>query len=120
MGTLRVKWLLVILLSFIAGGLVVMIGVADKPAVADVTTGASGDVFAVAGRLTSDSYGIYLIDTSRGTMAVYQWLPSTKKLRLLAARNYLFDTQLDEYNTEPLVRDIKELVKQSESISADR
>jgi hypothetical protein len=30
----------------------------------------------------------------------------------MAARNYKFDVQLDEYNTEPLPREIQKLVQQ--------
>jgi len=67
---------------------------------------------AVSAQLTSDSYGVYLLDTRRGTMAVYQFQPSKRTLRLMAVRSYGFDMQLDEYNTEPSPNEIRQLVGQ--------
>ncbi len=114
------KWLIIILLTVVAGCLLIEIGLGVSAATGQVTSAAAGgDVVAVAGQLTSDSYGIYLIDTRKGTMAVYQWLPNVKKLRLLAARNLSYDLQLDEFNTEPLVRQIKQLVEQHRSLGAE-
>ncbi|MCK4275683.1 MAG: hypothetical protein KAX78_04160 [Phycisphaerae bacterium] len=113
------KWLIIILLAVVAGCLLIEIGLGVSAATGQVTSAAGGDVVAVAGQLTSDSYGIYLIDTRKGTMAVYQWLPNVKKLRLLAARNLSYDLQLDEFNTEPLVRQIKQLVEQHRSLGAE-
>lgn len=107
-----VKWLLVILLGMIAAYLFVEAGFGVSEAGGQVGQGRGGDLLAVAGQITSDTYGIYLLDRTSGTMCVYQWLPSARKLRLMAARNYTFDLQLDEYNTEPLPRDIKKLVEQ--------
>ena len=72
----------------------------------------AGRYLAVAGRVTGDSYGVYLIDTQSGTMAVYQWQASRNTLKLLAARNVNYDLQLDELNTEPSPREIHELVQQ--------
>ncbi len=115
----QVKWLIIILLAVVAGCLLIEIGLGVSAATGQVTSAAGGDVVAVAGQLTSDSYGIYLIDTRKGTMAVYQWLPNVKKLRLLAARNLSYDLQLDEFNTEPLVRQIKQLVEQHRSLGAE-
>ncbi|HUS47558.1 MAG TPA: hypothetical protein VM098_05535 [Phycisphaerae bacterium] len=105
------KWCVVALLGAALGCLLWEAGVGA----ADTRGGAAagGDVLLVAGQITSDTYGLYIVDTRRSTIGVYQWLPGTRKLRLLAARNYSFDLQLDDYNTEPLPRDIKKLVEQS-------
>lgn len=79
-------------------------------------SGRSGRFLAVPGRLTGDSYGVYIIDLENGIINVYQWVPGrrgTGKLKLLAARNINYDLQLDEYNTEPSPKEIKKLVNQS-------
>ncbi len=86
-----------------------------------VTTSASqGKYLVIAGKLTDKTYGMYLLDTDSGIIAVYQWLPggrNTGKLRLLAARNTTYDLQLDEYNTEPSPREIQSLVGQGKRIN---
>jgi len=47
-----------------------------------------------------------LVDSGSGTMAIYEWVPDRiagRKLHLVAARNFTFDLQLDDYNnSEPL------------------
>jgi len=106
------KWLLVVLLGTVVVCLLVEAGFGLSETGGPASRGRSEDLFAVAGQITSDTYGLYLLDRKNGTICVYQWLSGTRKLRLLAARNYTFDLQLDEYNTEPLPRDIKKLVEQ--------
>jgi hypothetical protein len=73
-------------------------------------------VLAVAGQITADTYGLYLVDLDSRKICAYQWRPSTRKLRLLAVRNYTFDLKLDEYNTEKLPREIKKLVAESKPL----
>ena len=116
------KWLIVILLAAIAACLLVEFGATAGTAWAQVSaSGKSSGIYAVAGQITSDSYGIYLIDSDNATMAVYQWLPSVRRLRLMAARNFEFDLQLDEFNSDdPTPREIKKLVEQHERLDADQ
>ena len=80
---------------------------------------ARDNVLVVAGQITGDSYGLYVVDIEKSTIGVYQWLPSARKLRLMAARNYTFDLQLDEYNTEPFPREIKRLVEEHSRLGAE-
>jgi len=77
------------------------------PLAAGAADGSS--LLVVAGQVTRDSYGLYLVDRTNRTMCVYQWMPSTRKLRLLAARTYTYDITLDQYNTEPDPLEIKKL-----------
>ena len=56
------------------------------------------------------------MDLEYGTICVYEWVPQTRKLRLMAARTYLFDRQLDEYNTELSPKEIKKLVAQQQRL----
>lgn len=121
------KWLIVALLGVIAACLLVEAGFATSAAraqgtetkVGDVTYGQAGDIFAVAGKVSSNTYGLYLVNTRSGTMALYEWLPKGRKLRLMAARNYTFDLQLDDFNTEPSPREIKKLVEQNRRLGAE-
>jgi uncharacterized protein (TIGR00251 family) len=85
-----------------------------------VAVSAGGGILVVAGQVTSDSYGLYLVDTKSTTMAVYQWVPRTGKLRLMAARYYGFDLQLNDYNNEKETSpsEIQGLVKQQRPIGA--
>ncbi len=112
------RWLVVILLSVIATCLLIEVGRGVPAARGEPSVGssASGDVIAVSAQLTPDSYGVYLLDAKRGTMAVYQFQPSKRTLRLMAVRGYGFDMQLDEYNTEPSPLEIKKLVQQQQRL----
>ncbi len=122
------KWLIVVLLSVIAACLMIEAGVASSSARAQAGDGSyiddsagsarGGDIFAVAGRVSPNTYGIYLVDRKNGTIVFYEWLASSRKLHLKAARNYTFDLQLDEYNTEPPPADIKKLVEQHPRLGA--
>jgi hypothetical protein len=107
----------VALLGVIAACLVVQIVTGSQPAGAQVAlpepAGAQGSVVAVPGQIGPDMYGLYLVDTQHHTISVYQYISgNAKELRLLAARTYNYDTQLDEYNTKPSPREIRSLVEQ--------
>ena len=109
----------VVLLVLVAVGLAVEVVRPATPAVAELGgQDRSGGLLAVAGKISEQTYGLYLIDRESGTMTVYQWLPATRKLELLAARNCIYDLQLDEYNTKPSPSEIKRLVRQGRSLSS--
>jgi hypothetical protein len=111
------KWLAVMLLGVIAAGLLLEAGFGTAPARAQVAARTPGHLIAVAGKVTSETYGLYLLDEKNGTISVYQYVPARRKLRLMAVRNFRFDVQLDEYNTEPPVREIKDLVQKHKRLS---
>jgi hypothetical protein len=106
------RWLPVILLSLLAACLLIELASGAADEAAEVSGGAAGDVVVVAGKVTAESYGLYLVDLKNGTISVYQYLSSKRKLRLMAVRNFTFDVQLDDYNTEPSPREIQKLVQQ--------
>ena len=109
------KWLIVILLSVIATCLLIEVGsstLGAQGAQAGAGSGAKGGLFAVAGQITRETYGMYLVDAEKGTICVYQYVPTTRKLHLRAARNITFDLLLDAYNTELPPQEIKKLVEQ--------
>ena len=107
------QWLIVALLGAIA--LLLAGGLASSPAPAYAQTGAggaAGGVFAVAGQITRDTYGLYLVDLRNDTICLYEYLGGERRLlRLMAARTFTFDRQLDAYNTEPPPADIQKLVQ---------
>jgi len=112
------RWAIAALLGGVVGCLILeAAGPGSAPPGAG--TGSAGQIIAVAGQLSPDSYGLYLVDLKNGTISVYQYTTKTRspQLRLLAARNLTFDVQLDEYNTEPSPREIKKLVQQQQRLS---
>ena len=108
------KWVLVILLSAIAACLMIEVGrgAQDAPGAQAPEGAGKAGLFAVAGQITRDTYGLYLVDVERRTICVYQYVPTTRKLHLRAARNITFDVQLDNYNTELAPQEVKKLVEQ--------
>ncbi len=112
------RWLVVALLGAVAAGLLIELGAGSRAARGQVSTGRGEGIVAVAGRVTGDSYGLYLLDLQNGTISVYQYLTGNRQLRLMAVRNYTFDVQLDSYNTDPPPRDIKALVQQQQRLTA--
>jgi hypothetical protein len=115
------QWAIAMLLGAIAACLLVEVGRTTSSASAQVASERKGNIFALAGQLSKDSYGIYLVDADNDTIAIYEWVPASpsgRKLRLMAARNYSFDLKLDDYNTEPLPREIKTLVEQHRRLTS--
>jgi hypothetical protein len=107
------RWLVVGLLAGAAAVGLVELGLTASSANGQSGMGASHrNIIAVAGQVTKDAYGFYLVDVDNNVTAVYQYQPTNRKLRLLASRNFNYDLQLDDYNTWPLPRSIKELVDQ--------
>jgi hypothetical protein len=106
------KWLIVVLLAVIAACLLVEVGLTTAAAQGQIGAAGKQDVFVVAGQVAPDTFGVYLVDLKNGTICVYQYVPHTKRLNLVAARTFLYDVQLDEYGTgKPLPREVKALVE---------
>jgi hypothetical protein len=108
---------LLAMLAVIATGLLVSLAVATtattSPTTSPADTGPSGPITVVAGPISGQTYGLYLVDEGRRTISVYQVNPKAKeKLILMAGRTYAFDVLLDDYNTYPPPREIKLLVQQ--------
>ena len=110
------RWLVVGLLVVIAACLLVEAFSTEASAQrAPLAAGSAGDeqLLVVAGQVTRDSYGLYLVDQKNRTICVYQWMSTTRKFRLVASRTYAFDIKLDQYNTEPDPLEIKKLCEQA-------
>lgn len=100
------KWLAVAILSAVAGALAVTFWQQTPPAAAQTgsASAATPGVVIVAGQIAHDTYGLYLVDVPNSTICLYQYIPGeakTGKLYLKAARTFVYDRQLDEWNTEP-------------------
>ena len=117
-----VQWVIVVLLSVITARLVLELGYGASSATAQVTSSVGGkDMLVVGGQITKDSYGLYLVDMKRQSLCVYQWLSGTRKLRLMGARTFRYDVQLDEYNAgKPTPRDVKRLVEQNKRLGGKK
>jgi hypothetical protein len=108
----------VALLAVIAAVLIIVACQANSPAYAQ-PIGAGGEpqgVFAVAGQISRDAYGLYLVDPQQSTVVVYEYNPGTRRLRLAASRTFLFDRQLESYNTDPLPSEVADMVRQARRI----
>lgn len=74
--------------------------------------GARG-VFAFSGQLSDHSYGLYMVDVDAGTIWCYEYLNGPKKLRLVAARSWLYDRYLENQDFQgPSPEEVAQMVEQ--------
>ena len=111
------QWAIVAVLAAIAVFLAAELAFLPSPASAQTgspsPSQAAGGVFAVAGQVTRDSYGLYLVDLRNDTICLYEYVGDDRRLWLRAARTFKYDRQLDSYNTEPAPAKIADLVSQA-------
>jgi len=113
------QWLIVVLLSLIATCLLIEVGFGTSSARGQISSAEGGDIMIVGGQVTKDSYGLYLVDRKNRTICMYQWLPATRKLRLMAARTFSYDVQLDDYNADrPTPSEVKRLVEENRRLKS--
>jgi acyl-homoserine lactone acylase PvdQ len=114
------KRVLLVVLLMIAAGLFVQVG-RSQNAVSDQAqpSQTAPTMLAVTGAVGRDTHGIYLIDTVNQTLCVYEYRPSQKDLRLLAARELTHDVQLSSYNTSPSPQEIRLLVEMADRADAE-
>lgn len=94
------RWSVVMLLGVIAAGLLVSLGISAAAAQSQpIGEGGKESIFVVAGQISRETYGLYLVDYKNSTICVYQFTRKDRMLRLIAARTYAYDVQLDAYNT---------------------
>lgn len=73
--------------------------------------------FVMPAQLNHNTWGCYLMDVDRGTLAVYQFKPASTQLQFIASRNFRNDVQLGNYNTTPSPQEIADLVeKQNQGV----
>jgi hypothetical protein len=75
-------------------------------------------LFLMPGQISSSAWGCYLMDVDRQTLMVYQYNPGDNKLRWLAAREFVNDRRLKEFNTDqPTPTEVKTLADRAEDAS---
>jgi hypothetical protein len=77
--------------------------------------GGGAGVFIVPGQFTTTSYGCYVMDVDAQTLSAYQYMPSEKTMRLVAARTFRHDRRLTNYNTAPPPMEIKDMVDKEQA-----
>lgn len=109
-GSQTVLWVIALLLAVIATTLIVR---ADGPTFAGTAfadspmTGARG-IMAFTGQLDKNSYGLFMMDVDARTLWIYQYLPATRKLKLVATRSFDHDRYLKNYNNDtPTVDEVR-------------
>ncbi len=97
-------WIIAILLAIITTVLVVrrpgspLVG----PAYGDSPMAGARGVFAFTGQLDKNRYGLFMLDVDSSNVWCYEYLPSTRKLKLVAARSFRWDRYLENYNNDEL------------------
>jgi hypothetical protein len=110
-------WVIAILLASVATALWVRPGDGPLPtalAQGQALAGARG-IFAFTGPLSRDQYGLFMLDVDQGTLWCYAFETAggTSKLRLVAARTWIYDRYLQDFNcAAPDFRMVQQLVSQ--------
>ncbi len=108
-----VLWIIAILLAIIATALVVGPGggTTIQSAMGDAPMAGARGIFAFTGQLDKNSYGLFMMDVDSSNVWCYQYVPGTRKLKLVAARSFLYDRYLEDYaNGEPSPAQVKVLL----------
>ncbi len=83
--------------------------------------GARG-VFAFSGQIDHNRFGLFMLDVDQGTIWCYEIdnAGGTRKLRLIAARTFIYDRYLKDFNCdEPSFRMVQKLVAQQRNEADD-
>ncbi len=115
-------WIIAILLTVIATALWVQPGSTSRSAWAQSpgAVGARG-IYAFTGPLGHDQYGLFMLDVDQGTIWCYaiDTVAGTRKLRLVAARTWVYDRYLQDFNCAPPdFRMVQQLVSEQRAQSA--
>ena len=120
-------WLIAGLLAVIAVALIfrggspstTSLALAEPPVPSRAGIEGGRGIYAFTGQLSSRSYGLFMMDTDSGTVWCYEiqspganGANSQPRLKLLAARSWIFDRYLEEFNTgEPIPSEVREMVQ---------
>lgn len=107
------NWIIAVLLAFTAGALWSRGGDATTALAQNNAAAGSRGVYAFTGQLDQNQYGLFMMDIEQGTIWVYEMdqINGTHKLRLTAARSWVFDRYLKDFNgAEPTPETIRDLL----------
>ncbi len=115
------QWVIAVLLAFIAGVLWTRPASVAPLAFAQTAplVGARG-VYAFTGQLDHNRHGLFMLDIEQGTVWCYEIenVGGVRKLRLTAARSWIYDRYLRDFNcAEPTSKQVQELVEQERSMT---
>ena len=116
-GGRTVQWVIAGLLALIAAGLWLRGSSSSLPlamAQGQQLAGARG-VYAFTGPIERDQYGLFMLDVDQGTIWCYAFetVGGASKLRLVAARTWIYDRYLQDFNCAPPgYREVRQLVSQ--------
>ena len=119
--TQTAQWIIAVLLALIAGALWSRSESQNaNTALAQNSTlvGARG-VYAFTGQLDHNRFGLFMLDIEQGTIWCYEIdnVSGVRKLRLTAARSWLYDRYLRDFNcAEPDFRAVQDLVAQQRAV----
>lgn len=122
-GSFVAQWTIAFLLGVIATLLLARGGSTDGGAAwaqNQPMVGARG-IFAFTGQLDEQTYGLFMLDVDRQTVWVYaiDKVEGTRRLRLIAARTFVYDSGLKDFNcAAPDFRAVRDLVRQQERAQA--
>jgi hypothetical protein len=71
-------------------------------------------IFVMPAQFSVNTWGCYLLDVDRQTLCAYEFYPGEHQLRLIAARGFLYDRQLQNDNTSPSPQEIQRLVEEEQ------
>ena len=127
-GRQTALWLIVVLLAVIA---TIMITRWDEVALLRATqaqsvyggggsTAGARGIFAFTGQLDAKTYGLFMLDIDTGTVWCYELARnqpgSGAHLKLVAARSWIFDRYLEEFNVAaPTPAEVRQLVEQQQA-----
>ncbi len=117
-GGQTVLWVIAVLLGMIASAMWTR-GPAEgflPSALAQGQQGAGArGVFAFTGQIDHNRFGLFMLDVDQGTIWCYEIdkAGGTRKLRLVAARTFIYDRYLKDFNCDnPSFRMVQKLVDQ--------
>lgn len=119
-GRQTAVWMLALALAVVATALIVR---NDRPmlptAIAQMAGGGGAGargIYAFTGQLTAKSYGLFMMDVDSGTVWCYELQRGANaepQLKLVAARSWVYDRFLEEFNAaDPVPSAVKMLVQQ--------
>ena len=130
-GRQTVWWAMTVVLAVIATALVMRLddavfsrSVLAQPGGTGVLpmAGARG-IYAFSGPLSSKSYGLFMVDVDTGTVWCYELergRDNETRLRLVAARSWIFDRYLEEFNVaSPTPSEVQAMVQRQTSHAAN-
>lgn len=98
-----VWWVIAILLAVIATALVVRpsSGPFAMPlAFGDTPMAGARGIFAFTGQIDVNRYGLFMMDVDTRNVWCYEYLPNTRKAKLVFARSFDYDRYLEDYNND--------------------